>query len=229
DDIDFDENDQLFFDDRLDLLERTTSSITLEANHHTFPITHTKIGAVFYDHEFHRVDLRDSDQSYIYVGAEREIAGRSMTGRIGYTTLDYQDPDVEDYDGILGDLALGFQIGNRNQLRLQYVRDVEFSIFQNNTHYVTDRLFINDTHEIGSRLKLHIQAQGGVNSYLVPVSTPAGMIEREDELYFIGAGPSYRFFDRFELGFVIGPWERNSNIPGETADGIRWHVLLSFN
>ena len=228
-DIDFDQNDQLFFDDRLDLLERTTSTVMIEGKHHTFPVTSTMIGAVLDDHEFNRVDLRDSDQTYVYVGAQRQVANRSLVARIGYATLDYRDPSVRGYDGLMGDVSLGLDLWNQNRLDVQYRRQLEFSIFQNNTHYLADRLFLEDQHRLTPRLTAHVQAQAGINSYDVPVSTAAGPVKREDELFFIGAGPSYEFFDRFTLGFVIGPWERRSNIPGESADGIRWHVLLSFN
>lgn len=227
--IDFDEDDQLFFDDRLYLLERTTSTIKLEGKHHTFPITSTIVGAVLDDNEFNRVDTRDSRQRYLYVGAEREIANRSLVARVGYTTLDYRDPSVDGYDGILGDASLSVALRNHHNLRLRYARELEFSIFENNTHYLSNRLFVDDTLQLTSRLAAHVQAQAGVNSYDVPVDTAQGPVRREDELFFIGAGPSYEFFDRFTLGFVVGPWERRSNIAGESANGIRWHVLLSFN
>ena len=228
-DIKYDANEDFFFDRQLELLERTASQFKLEGRHHTFPITHTLLGVMHTDYDFDKTPTRNASQIYYYVGADREIGDHRFVARVGYSELDYRDSEGQDYSGFLGDAALDMNLSSRNDLAITYRRDLQFSVFANNNHYLADRLFLNDVHKLTDRLSAHLQAQAGLNSYEVPIATPSGPLKREDELYYIGAGPSYQFFDRVTLGFVVGPWERRSNIPGQSDDGIRWQILLSFN
>ncbi len=94
---------------------------------------------------------------------------------------------------------------------------------------MADKLSFRDQRDLTYRLRTHLQAFGSIHDYPVAFETPAGPVDREDELYFVGVGASYKFLRWLRLGLLIGPWERNSNISGESANGIRWQILLSFN
>ncbi len=134
-DIDYDSSDSLFYDPRLNLLERTSTQYKAEGRHHTFPITRTLVGASRTDYDFPLAGERDSTETFVYVGADRDFSTHHFVARIGRGELDYKDSDGQDFSGILGDARFDLVIDSRHSMMVAFQRELEFSMAQNNRHY----------------------------------------------------------------------------------------------
>jgi len=220
---------EFFFRDIRDL-DRTESSYNATIRHQTFPIASLAIGSQVTAVNFDRPDVSDARQTSSFIELSRKKGATTLTIRPGYSKLDYDDPTLEDYSGFTG--FAGLQIDHRSHwaLGLSAERRLEFSLFGRNNHYAADRVRLNGSKHLGSRLEIHATVEEGRNDYFVPTpTTTLGDLQvRRDDLSYQAAGFTIQI-SRLVTGLTLGHWTRDSNVAGFDDDGIRLLLHLSFS
>ena len=81
---------------------------------------------------------RNGDERRQFVGLDFGLGGRiSGTFRIGHANFDLDDPDAAGFNGLVADIALGYNFGDSgSRLRFVGARDVRYTVFNLTPLYV---------------------------------------------------------------------------------------------
>lgn len=123
-----------------DLLDRVETGTQVRAWYRAFGRTRLTIEARRKDIDFRTSDptiARDGDEQRLVPGVDFGEGGRlSGTARAGWSRLDIDGTPEIDYDGLVAEARLAYQVGNGLTLYGSAVRDVAFSIYEGNNFYI---------------------------------------------------------------------------------------------
>lgn len=202
-------------------LDRVEKSGRIGLHHKTFPLTSLFVAAEVSDYTFDRAIQKDSSRTYLGGGFIRSAGRTSLRAEAGRTLLKFDDPTQHDFSGITGQVTLT-RGTSRWTFAASGVRDVGFSIFDNNNFYVSTLGRISIDYAATRRLTL----RGGTAVERDDYEIPVGGVLREDTLTFTSAGFLYAF-RKLQTGIEAGWYTRESNVLPEDS-GIRWVLHLSF-
>jgi hypothetical protein len=143
--------------------------------------------------------LRNLDQSTLLPGVDFGIGGK-LSGRLqyGYTRLDYVDPALTDYRGIVGRTALTYHMKGSSRITLEAERKVDFSVWENNSYLLDDRRSLRVTRFLNRYLGL----EGLYSRGTVEIPEPAQGLSRRDRIRIYSIGVVARMFEN-DLGRKI--------------------------
>ncbi|HVT45988.1 MAG TPA: outer membrane beta-barrel protein [Thermoanaerobaculia bacterium] len=215
-------------DESITQLSREETSFHGAIRHHTFPTTWLRSGIDVTDYQFDST-ARDSQRREVFIGATRDRAIHDLDIQIGYLEQTHDTPDFEDFGGIVGTVQWSYHPRRRLDVRTLVERQLEFSTFGANSHYVLDRVQLITVVPLGQRLKVDLQGQVGRARYPMAEAMEDGTFARRtDDLLFAAIGGIYQITRQFGAGFGVGYFERNSNFEQFSEDGIQLLLRLSL-
>jgi len=208
------------------LLDRTEQAYRASLIHKTLPLTSLHLAAERSNYVFSRDPLRDAHRSYVAAGFVFDSGRSAFRAEAGPGSLKFRNPSQKSYSGVLG-TAQYRKTGPLWSFTTNVNRDVDFSILAPNQYYVLDRAGAMFEYAATRRLTLRFGSNGGIDRYDLPEVTTLGLKRRRDSMSFTSVGWMYTL-RRLRGGFDIGYYKRTSNIEGESQDGIRGVLHLSF-
>lgn len=208
----------------IQLLGRREVNSRVTFKHATFPLTTLTLAGERSTYTFDETSRLDANRNYAAVGAIFDNGPSAARVEVGRLSLVYKDPTQKDYRGTIGNATLTHRFGARTLGTLNLVRDIDFSIYIDNSHYIQDRAGLTLDYDATRRLKLRLLSQHGRDRYLTPVN---GVL-RQDNLSFDGVGWNYSR-RHIQGGFDVGYYDRSSNVAIDASHGIRFLFHLSLN
>lgn len=206
----------------MQVLDRREKNARLSALHKTFPRTSLFVAAEGSDYMFDNKASLDSRRTYFGGGLQYDAGRTSVRLEAGPMKLDFDDPLMNDYEGLTARLRTTRTAG-RVVYRLNADRDIGFSIFLDNAYYVATSGQIGADYAANRRLTLHAQSAFERDDFETPVEGK----HRTDDVSFTSVGFTYTL-RRVRLGADIGWYERDSTAFGDVASGIRYVLRLSL-
>ena len=202
----------------------------MSARYALTPLTTLLLDTEYVREKFEFDAMRNSAGFRLLPGVEfKPMALISGTARVGYRQLNFDSPDVPDYNGLVGSVNLGYTLLGTTRLAVQFDRDVQYSFEQREPYYVltgvtgtiTQRL--NITWDLQARagnqsLAYRQTILAGSGSGSVAQGTGAG---RTDHVVFYGGGVGYRLGPDVRLGFNVDYYTRRSDIDIRQYQGLR--------
>lgn len=159
---------------------------------------------------------RNLDQTTWLSGLDFGVGGALRgTLRYGYTHMDYTDPTLTDYRGIVGRTALTYILDGGTRFTLNAERRVDFSVWESNSYLLDDRRGLSATRFLNRYLGL----EGRFTRGTVSVPEPAAGESRRDRFRQYSIGLLARI-DENELGRKIeyalrfSDQRQDSSVPG---------------
>lgn len=169
------------------------------------------------------VEELDSSRNELWFGFKGEL-GRTTTGsaRLGFASLDYDNIPVggryteegSDWDGITLKADVTKSFSRYSKLIFGCERDANYSGFDINTYYVSNRAAFTFTNQPqGARVGWTVAGAFHRNSYDNPVLDPATnmMLEREDDITHLRAEVGYHPLEHLSFRLNYRYEERESN------------------
>ena len=203
-------------------LDRDETNARLSLHHRTFPLTSLFVAGEGSEYSFESAPERDSSRRWLGAGLLFDSGRTEFRAEAGPATLDFVDPALEDFEGIVGGASVARQ-HRRWAARASWNRDVGFALAAANPYFNSDVRGVNFDFYATRRLTLRLASAWQTDSYDRPVDG----IRRQDDIMFstIGFRHGTR---RFQTGLDVGWYERESNTGVEEDSGIRYVVHLSF-
>jgi hypothetical protein len=206
-------------------LDRSEDRFRASFQHKTFPLTSLSFAVEANDYKFSNDQLRNARRWYSGAGFHFNDGRTKWQFEAGPAKLNFRDPAVKDYTGLLANTSVTHAFGPRIRLNAAAARDVEFSLYGPNGYYLFDRVQATVEYAASRRLTLRLLSQEGRDIY----NTPFQNVSRRDNYTFNGAGWIYTV-RRLQAGFDAGYFHRSTNAPGLQAEnGIRVLLHLSFS
>jgi hypothetical protein len=174
--------------------------------------------------------IGDSRSGAVYAGVEFSRLGRRVRGRIrvGYKKFDVRALDGPDYQGVVGDSQLSVRLAKPFVLRGSYVRDVRFSLWYGNPHYIESRPGAGVSLYLLRFLRLDYDYSLGRNRY--PVVGGGGPdVKRLDEYSIHSAAVYFRIKKTIAIGFIASWWARKSNLAAEDDNRTFFGLNLTYD
>jgi len=207
------------------LMDRTEHNYRFSAVHKTFPITSVLLAAERSDYAFAHSPARDSRREYFGVGAVLDNGTTILRAEAGPGKLTFKQAGQKEFKGLLASGAASHRLGERWRVSLNAARDLDFSLYQNNTYYILDRISAEADYAATRRLSLRFTSEYGRDLYDVRVGLQP---LRRDQISWDAIGWDYAL-RRIRGGFDVGYYHRVSNVSdAEDVNGIRMVVHLSF-
>ena len=207
------------------LMDRTEHNYRFSAVHKTFPVTSIILAAEQSDYAFAHSPARDSRREYFGVGAVLDNGTTVLRAEAGPAKLTFKQAGQKEFSGLLANASASHRLGDRWRLRAGAARDLDFSLYQNNTYYILDRVSLNADYAATRRLSLRFTSEYGRDLYDVRVGLQP---LRRDQISWNAIGWDYAL-RRVRGGFDVGYYQRTSNVSdAEDVNGIRMVVHLSF-
>jgi hypothetical protein len=161
--------------------------------------------------------LRDSKSYSVYGGFEFSPFG-IIRGRLklGYKFFDSLAQDRKDYRGIVGDTNVSVRLLRYLNIRAAYRRDVQFSLWYNNTYFLESRYGGGASVYLIKNIRLDYDYSLGRNTY------PEGQFLSGENLYFNKkrqdeykvhlVGIYFRLKKDIGVGVTASRWMRESNV-----------------
>lgn len=208
------------------VLDRSEINHRVAVRHKTFGRTSLLAAAERSRYSFDTSTQKNGVRSYAGGGFLYDGDGRSLRVEAGRARLDFTAAAERDFSGLLGNATADQRIGRRMTLRAHAVRDVDFSVFERNNYYVSEFVSAALEFQTTRNLVLRLIAQSGRDHYDLP---SANGVLRADRTRYEAVGWMYEL-RRFQAGFDIGIFDRDSNIAAfDEKDGIRIVLHLSFS
>ncbi|MFH1201404.1 MAG: outer membrane beta-barrel protein [Candidatus Omnitrophota bacterium] len=207
-------------------LERDEHEGELEAALKFWPKTSLLLSGVLGTLEHRTGKKPDSDFFEILTGLRGEPTKKcTVEAKIGYRGSDYDDP-ADDFEGLVfrGNLTENFT--ERDSLRLDFVRTVEDTNYQNNAFYENSFINARYRHGFTDRIAGYIDASYQVNYYPTETTEGSETLNRDDNFWSAGASLSYDLtkWIACEIKYLFRT--RDSNISGYDYNNNRISIGL---
>jgi hypothetical protein len=209
-------------------LDRNEHNYRATLRHQTFPLTALTMTGEWSDYSFRNAPQKDSRRRFFGPGFVYDSGRGTLRAQVGPGQLNFDQPGIKDFKGVLGNASYGHRVGARANLSLAAERDVDFSIYGANNYYIADRASFLFEHQTTRRLTLRAFSTAGRDLYDIPTIGPAGLVRRHDQMSFTGVGWRYSF-RHLRTGFDVGYYQRQSNVDIDEQNGIRLALQLSFS
>lgn len=168
----------------------------------------------FFDFE-NRSTMKNSESYGGYGGFEFSPFGK-VRGRvkIGYKYFDSIWPQRKDYRGIVGDSSVSVRLMKALTARASYRRDVQFSVWYDNTYFLESRAGVGASLYISRNVRLDYDYNRGRNDY----PQEFGVQKRLDDYQIHAMGIYFRLKENTALGIIASRWVRDSNLDWEDDD-----------
>jgi hypothetical protein len=208
----------------LPLLDRNENDFRVSLLHKTFPLTSLLVAAERSDYTFPNFSSRNARRTYTGAGFVWNHGREAWHLEVGPSKVDFKTPGAKNFSGLVGNTDGSFRISERTGFNAAASRDIEFSVFAQNTYYLFDRGQISFDYAATRHLTLRVISEVGRDLYQVPVN---GFLRR-DQFSFSGVGWDYSV-QHVQGGFDVGYYKRSSNSSaGDEQSGIRLLAHLSF-
>lgn len=208
----------------LTLLDRNQNDYRVSLLHKTFPLTSLLLAVERSDYSFPNFHSRDATRTYTAAGFIWNHGREAWHLEGGPAKIDFKSPGAKNFTGLVGNTDGSFRVSERTVFNGAASRDIEFSIFTQNSYYLFDRAQASFDYSATRHLTLRVVSEVGRDSYQVPVSG----IFRRDQFSFTGVGWDYTV-QHVQGGFDVGYYKRTSNVAeGDRQSGIRLLAHLSF-
>lgn len=156
--------------------------------------------------------MKDSKSYGGYGGFEFSPFGK-VKGRVkvGYKYFDSLDPQRKDFRGIVGDSSVSFRLLRLLAVKASYRRDVQFSIWYNNTYFLENRYGVGASFYLLRNVRLDYDFSRGRNSY----PEDLGAQKRLDDYLIHSVGIYYRLRKNTGFGIIASRWVRDSSLNWE--------------
>jgi hypothetical protein len=111
----------------------------------------------------------------------------------------------------VGEAVIGYRIGTRLRLGLNYERDIVFSIFDNNLYFQRELFGLEAWQSLSRRFRLEAGASRTTVDYPVPVTSGDTSSFRDDRIDRAWIGWSYAQPDKPRYGVRLMLWNRDSS------------------
>lgn len=206
----------------IELLDRSERNGRVSLMHKTFPLTSFFVSTEVSDYSFDNATYKDSRRTWISGGAIWDSGRTQVRVEAGPARLVYEDPGQRDFDGVIASVE-AVRSNGRWTYHASADRDLGFSIFADNNHFVSDGALAGVSYTATRRLTLRANSAWQRDRYDVPVN---GFLRR-DTTSFNTVGFIYGL-GALRIGSDVGWYERDSTYGGDTDSGIRYVVHLSF-
>jgi hypothetical protein len=203
--------------DELDRVERT---IVLNGRYRILGRTRITLDGTLGDIEFDDRTDRDAREITLLPGLEFGEGGR-LTGRfrLGWSSIRPRRGDVDDFEGLVGDVALQYRFTFGTLMQTRYERRQDFAVFANKEFLRTTELGLRFIHYFNRILGAEIGGSTGRLSFEDRGPGPA----RRDDLLRYDAGVRLRLAEnslgrRIEYSLKIQRYERDSDIESLNND-----------
>jgi hypothetical protein len=215
----------LQFEKDIPLLDRNEHNYRASILHKTFPLTSLILAAERSDYTFTKDSIRDSTRSYVGGGVVIDTGNSVIRAEAGPGHLRFQQPGKREFSGLLANGSASRRAGLRWRVGVSAQRDVDFSIYENNTFYIIDRVGATADYAATKRLSLRFVNEAGRDRYQVRA---VGQPLRRDTISWNAVGWNYQM-RRFRGGFDVGYYNRKSTVVNvDQSHGIRFVIHLSF-
>jgi hypothetical protein len=179
-------------------------------------------------YDFMQVSSFKNSRSYgLYGGFDFSPLG-VVRGRInvGYKVFDSRDAAGEDYKGFVGDSQVSIRLVKFLAVRASYARDIQFSLWYNNTYYLENRVGCGTSLYLIKNIRLDLDYSLGKNRYPeTHIYGGESSIKRRDDYTVHSVGLYYRLKENIGLGAVASRWQRASNFYWEND----WRDFVGLN
>jgi hypothetical protein len=204
------------------VLDRREKNARLSLLHKTFPRTSLFVAGEGSDYDFVNKQSLASRRTYVGGGFLFEGNRTTLRAEAGPTKLDFEDVTVPDYNGLTASMDITRTAGDF-AYRLGGERDLGFSIFLDNPYYVATSGYLGVDYVANRRLTLHARTAYEQDEFETPVEGKT----RTDEISYSSLGFTYAI-RRVRAGVDVGWYQRESTAFGDTDEGIRYALRLSF-
>lgn len=133
--------------------------------------------------------------------------------KIGFMSFRSIEREGQDYRGLIGDTDINIRIFRFLRLRGFYIRDVQFSIFYNNTYFIESRYGAGGSLYGLKRFRLDYTYSMGTNRY--PAMSEEIKEKRFDKYRVHNLAIYFRLKGRTGIGITGSRWFRDSNLEWE--------------
>lgn len=202
-------------------LNREARSGNLEFYYRVFMESDFFLTFGYTDYIFESAESQERN-SYSYTlrsGIRFPLLGTARgTLSLGYRWLFNRSENDKQFSGFIGDTGLDFRLGRFN-LRLQYVRDFQFSYSSTNLYFIMNRFGSGISFYLIPSIRLDYDLSYGSGKYPenLIIQSPEGVfeeIERKDTYLSHSAGIAFRIVRNTGIGLSVTYWERDSSIEG---------------
>jgi hypothetical protein len=175
----------------------------------------------FDDSEF---QWRNSYSYSLRSGIRFPILGTARgTLSLGYRWLINRSDNDKRFSGIIGNTSLDLRLGRFN-LRLQYVRDFQFSYSYSYLYFIENRIGTGISFYVTQFLRIDYDFSYREGKYpkesIFQLQDYGNIeIERENEYLTHSAGLVFRLIGNTGIGLTVTYWERDSNVEGVGRKG----------
>ena len=209
---------------------RWTDVYTASARYALTPLTTILLDTEYVREKFEFDVLRNSAGFRLLPGVEFKPAALiSGTARVGYRQLNFDNPNVPDYSGLVGSVNLGYTLLGATRFGIQVERDVQFSYEQFQPYYILTGVTGTITRRLNPTWDLQARAGNQSLAYRNVVlpgdgsnSGIAGSTTgRTDHVLYYGGGVGYRLGHDTRLGFNVDYYTRRSDVQINQYKGLR--------
>jgi len=160
---------------------------------------------------------------------------------VGYQTRDYDNPALDDGDGVIAKLSVLAQNPpppeGRRYLGSQFVRarshaylGIERAL-SNYSDLIANRVTGDFGHVFWGKIQARIKGYYQISEYEEQRGlTPAGNLEtRDDDFYHIAGSVGYLISNSMDITFTAGVEERDSNLAGRDYENEFMMLMFNFN
>lgn len=156
----------------------------------------------------------NSNSFGVYGGIEYSPLGR-IRGKIhlGYKYFNSQNPERQDYRGIVGDTSVSIRVAIPLTIRALYKRDVRFSLYHESIYFLENRYGGGVSVYLLKRVRVDYDYSKGRNKYPEKqLVADSSWEERQDDYEIHSVGVYFRIKGNIGIGLIASNWKRESNV-----------------
>jgi len=176
---------------------------------------------------YHSDQDRDGYYNELRAGLKGQLATKlTATAKVGYQDRRYHNDSIwDDYNGIVGYIALEYFISRTSHLRGGWERTTRESTYQQNSYYLLNRAWLAYSQQLAHKIRGYIQIQ--YNNYRYPQTSTAEGKKRRDDVWRPEIGLRYQVQTWLQAQLRYEYRERNSNLDGRDYEDNRITLELS--
>ena len=181
-----------------------------------------RYGALAYD----TGKKNDSEYYDFLTGLRGQFFARGeIEGKIGYRTQNYEDSS-QDFDSVIFSASLVEKFSEKDTLTIDFDRTSHSTIYQQNAYYKSTNVAGEFAHDLNDRVTARVNGAYWFNKYPTETTEGTQTDKREDNLWEIGTGVSYKLPRRGTVDLDYTYTEKSSNF--QTYDYKDNRVSLAF-
>lgn len=216
-------------------LNRMDKSVSVTGFYQASLRTKSFLTFEYESYQFEKIQSTLDSKSYTALGGFEFSPRGILQGRIvlGYRFMDFLSRDNREYHGIVGNAQVSLRLLKRFSVRASYIRDINFSIWYENSFFQENRYSIGASLYLFLNIRLDYDHGQGRNIYSLVRSkaTDSENTEdfRKDDYNYHMVGIYFKLKENIGLGVIVNHWDRDSNLSWETDKRTFVGLNLTFN